>query len=137
MWKYLQTIITSKPLELGTWNIDTMFTIHNMSCVTCHMSHVICKKKMLELVSQESVVNGAYPVQFFLTHSLEDLSKEATSCCNFKCSRVQWTLFLCEMQPFSGYIRIVRFRKSYGKCTWYLEENRLEAKGEDIFVVSF
>ena len=45
LWKYLQTIITSKPLELGTWNVDTMFTIpyvSHMSRVMCHVSHVTC-----------------------------------------------------------------------------------------------
>ena len=34
MWKYIQTIITSKPLELGTWNFDIMFTIPCVSRVT-------------------------------------------------------------------------------------------------------
>ena len=42
LWKYLQTIITSKPLKLGTWNYDTMFTVPYVSCVACHMSRVTC-----------------------------------------------------------------------------------------------
>ena len=33
----LQNSITPKPLELGTWNIDTMFTTCHMSCVTCNI----------------------------------------------------------------------------------------------------
>ena len=43
LWKYFQTIITSKPLELRTWHFDTMFTIPYVSHVTCHMSHVTQK----------------------------------------------------------------------------------------------
>jgi hypothetical protein len=42
LWNYLQSIITSKPLELGTWNFDTMFTIPNVSHVTCQTSNVTC-----------------------------------------------------------------------------------------------
>ena len=42
MWKYLQNIITPKPLGLGTWNFDTMFAFPYMSCVTCYMSHGTC-----------------------------------------------------------------------------------------------
>ena len=45
----LQDIINDKPLELGSWNFERMFTTHNMShvtchmsCVTCHVSHVMC-----------------------------------------------------------------------------------------------
>ena len=34
LWKYLQTMLTSKPLELGTWNFYTRFTIPCVSCVT-------------------------------------------------------------------------------------------------------
>ena len=44
----LQNIINHKPEELGSWNLERMFTLHNMShvtChvrVTCHVSHVRC-----------------------------------------------------------------------------------------------
>ena len=55
MWKYLQDTFTPKPLELGTWNFERMFTSHHMSrviChvsrVTCHMSHVICRCRCLQ-----------------------------------------------------------------------------------------
>ena len=42
LWKYLQNIITLKPLELGTRNVDKMFTIPYVSYVTCHASGVTC-----------------------------------------------------------------------------------------------
>ena len=48
-----------------------------MSPVTCHMSHVTCHRshvcffwgvgKVVKLVIGGSVINGAYPVQFFLS----------------------------------------------------------------------
>ena len=47
-----------KPLELGTWNFETMFNIPCVSCVmchitlvTCHMSYDIVISKILELVT--------------------------------------------------------------------------------------
>ena len=38
----LQNTIHSKPLELGTWHFDKMFTTCQISCVTCQKSHVTC-----------------------------------------------------------------------------------------------
>jgi hypothetical protein len=45
----LQNIKTAKPLELGTWNFDTIFAVSytssvmcHVSCVTCHVSRVTC-----------------------------------------------------------------------------------------------
>ena len=38
----LQHILTAKPLELRTWNFDTIFTIPCVSHVTCDMSCVMC-----------------------------------------------------------------------------------------------
>jgi len=45
----LQNIVTLKPIELGAWNFETMFTTpsvshvtRHMSRVTCHMWHVTC-----------------------------------------------------------------------------------------------
>ena len=38
----LQNIITPKPIELGTWYSETMFTPTCVSHVTCHVSHVPC-----------------------------------------------------------------------------------------------
>ena len=40
-WKYLQNIITPKPLELGTWSFGTIFITPSVSGITCHVSHVI------------------------------------------------------------------------------------------------
>ena len=74
--KYLHNSVYPKPLELGSWNFETMFntpcvpygTCH-ISLVKCHMSHVIChvsyvKKKynLVDLVGGGSVINGANPV---------------------------------------------------------------------------
>ena len=67
---YLQNITNPKPLELGTWNLETMFTSPNMSHVMCHMSPVTCHKsfflsfiyKGVKLVGGGSVINGAYPI---------------------------------------------------------------------------
>ena len=49
LFKYLENIITSIPLELGTWNCETMFftpcvsyVTYHVSCVTCHVSCVTC-----------------------------------------------------------------------------------------------
>ena len=61
-WKYLQTIITSKRLELWTWNFDTMFTIPYVSRVTCKKNYFKKMDKVVELVGRGSVINGAYPV---------------------------------------------------------------------------
>ena len=41
-WKYLQNSVYPKPLELGCWNFETMFTTPCVSCFTCHVSHVTC-----------------------------------------------------------------------------------------------
>ena len=45
----LQNIINLKLLKLESWNVERMFTPHqvshvtvHLSCVTCHMSYVIC-----------------------------------------------------------------------------------------------
>ena len=40
----LQNIFTYKPLELGTYNIETvlLFTTPSVSGVTCQMCHVMC-----------------------------------------------------------------------------------------------
>ena len=40
-WKYLQNIITPKPLELGTWSFGTIFIPPSLSGITYHISHVI------------------------------------------------------------------------------------------------
>ena len=70
----LQNTKTCKPLELETWNFDTIsITSHwsgiicKESCVTCHVSCVMYHMsdffdKMLEIVSGRSVINEAYPV---------------------------------------------------------------------------
>ena len=68
----LQHIINPKPLELGSWNFERMFTPHHVSCVICHASHVRChvscvmffffSDRVVELVGGGSVINGAYPV---------------------------------------------------------------------------
>ena len=39
----LLIIITTKPLELGSWNFERMFTPHHVSYVRCHMSGVRCQ----------------------------------------------------------------------------------------------
>ena len=39
----LQTIITPKPLDLGTWDFYTMFTTPCVPHDTCHMSGVTCQ----------------------------------------------------------------------------------------------
>ena len=50
LWKYLKNLITPKPLKLGTWNFETMFTTPCLSHVlcpvslfTCYMSGVRCQ----------------------------------------------------------------------------------------------
>ena len=71
-----------KPLQLITWNFDTMSTSYHVSCVpchlspvTCHLSHVTCHVyifffyKLVKLVDEWSVINRAYPVFFFKTIS--------------------------------------------------------------------
>ena len=45
----LQNPITPKPLELGTWNFDTIFVTSYVSGVRCHMSHVRCHVSGLTL----------------------------------------------------------------------------------------
>ena len=79
----IQNIIASKPLELESWNFDRIFTPYHVSCVMCHVSPLTCHvspvtciffsfslfytqnwKKVVELVSGGSVINGAYPVKF-------------------------------------------------------------------------
>ena len=37
----LQNTFTTKPLELGSWNIDRMSTFRNLSHVMCHLSCVM------------------------------------------------------------------------------------------------
>ena len=37
----LHNIINHKRYELGSWNFERMSTLPNMSCVTCHVSHVM------------------------------------------------------------------------------------------------
>ena len=50
-WKYLQNIITPKPLELGTWSFGTIFIplVCQVSHITFHMSYDIISPKLLEL----------------------------------------------------------------------------------------
>ena len=62
---YLKKIVNSKPLKLGSWNCETMFTTpyvshdtFHMSCVTyhvspvtCHISQIRCKKSNLKKCS--------------------------------------------------------------------------------------
>ena len=38
----LQNMINPKPQELGGWNLERILNPHNMSLVTCHVSHVTC-----------------------------------------------------------------------------------------------
>ena len=73
----LPDIINPKPLELGSWNFERMFTpppcvtchmsgvTRHMSGVRCHVSSVTCHflwKKVVKLAGGGSVINGAYPV---------------------------------------------------------------------------
>ena len=37
-----KTSNTPNPLELGGWNLYTMFITSCVSCVICHMSHITC-----------------------------------------------------------------------------------------------
>ena len=37
--------MTSLFPNLGTWNVETMFTTNCVSCVTCHMSCIKCQEK--------------------------------------------------------------------------------------------
>ena len=40
----IHNIINPRPLELDSWNFERMFTPYHVSCVTCHVSRVICQK---------------------------------------------------------------------------------------------
>ena len=78
-----------------------MFTPHNLSRVTCHVSPVTCHlshvtcfllfvffDKIVELVSGGSVINGAYPVQFLTCWRTDILCKRrqmASSICFKPC----------------------------------------------------
>ena len=76
----LQQTVIPKPLELGCWNFERMFTFLHLSHVTCHMSRFTCHMsrvtchmsgvtwnsffldKVVKLVVVGSVINGAFPV---------------------------------------------------------------------------
>ena len=55
--------MTPKPLELGTWNFDTIFTTSHVSGVTYQVSHVIIIifDKLVELVGGGSVITEGLP----------------------------------------------------------------------------
>ena len=81
LWKYIQSKITPKPLELESWNFERIVTPQHMSHVTSHMSCVTCQvsgvrcqvshftcnfylfffsflDKLVKLVSGGSVIHG-------------------------------------------------------------------------------
>ena len=72
-----------------------------MSCVTCHMSYV-CATFFLELVGGGSVINGDYPVYFFLYyHESEELY------CHYRAKSTEY-----RTRKFNSNYRIYRnFRK--------------------------
>ena len=57
MWKYLQNTFSTKPLKLGSWHFEWMFTSPHLSSVTCHV-RVILKRK------QPTSANGQVPKLF-------------------------------------------------------------------------
>ena len=75
LWEYLQNTVYTKPLDLGSSNVETMLNNPCVSSITYHVSHVTCrmscdkfflqtKNKVYELLGGGCVINGLNPVKF-------------------------------------------------------------------------
>ena len=112
----LWNIITPKPLELGTWHFETMFTTHcvsrviyHMSHVTCHMSHVTCHMSNLQnFITPKPLELGTWNFEAIFTTTKEICVTFLMS--SFTCHMSNVT---CPMSPVTCHIKHVKSSKNH------------------------
>ena len=98
----LWNIITPKPLKLGTWHFETMFTTHcvsrviyHMSHVTCHMSHVTCHMSNLQnFITPKPLELGTWNFEAIFT-----TTKELCVTCHMSSFTRHMSNVTCQMSP--------------------------------------